>query len=204
MMLSVDPGNPCGWALWRDELSLAAYGLLDAADAGTITALLGRVLADARSCHLVVEDQWYRESEPVLDRMERGPLGDFRPVFRKRRTVGAGFDSVRKVIESRVHWEAACLIAGMSTELAPPSKWIPAMTKGHPEKTPRKRVHLVTQSRWPQLVGAITPDESAAILLGEWAIEERGGRARRRIGPTERFRGLEPARRRPKGDAPAA
>lgn len=198
-LLSVDPGRPSGWALWSSRNELVSYGLLLAVDGPAVVEFLGRLFPDCRGSHLVIEGQWYLDSERMLSRLEPGPDGAPRPVWKRERRKGAHYGAVEKVVECRRDWESACRISGMTAEVVKPGVWIPAMSKGHPAKTARDRVHAVTLARWPGLAGAMTKDESAAILLGEWALEERARWPRRGGALPARYRGLEPARRAPKG-----
>jgi len=205
-ILAVDPGDPSGWALWESGpagWALCSFGELDDPDAPTVTALLGALLVDCRGCRLVVEAQWYRDPEPRVRairrargrgksaRLWRSPSGRVFEVELEAKRGGAPWDAVAKVVASRVRWESACDLAGMDLgEPVAPGRWIPAMTKGHPERETHKRVRGVVMGRWGERFSRLGYDEAAAILLGEYWIEEQRGRVDRSTGPRRGLRGL--------------
>lgn len=205
-LLSVDPGDPSGWALWQSEADgwhLRLFGELPDPDAPTVTALLGRLLPDCRGCHFVVEGQWYRDPEPVVRAIRRAEgrgrkemrwrspsSGQLLEVDLEQRRGGAPWTAVEKVVESRVRWESACDLAGMTLhDPVAPGVWIRAMTKGHPERETHKRVRGVVMGRWGERFDRLGYDEAAAILLGEWWVEEQRGRVSRQSPPARGLRG---------------
>jgi len=207
-ILSVDPGDPSGWALWElletGAWKLLAFGELADPDGPSINTLLGRLLPDWRGAELVVEAQWYRNPEPVVrairhakgpgkrERRWRSPSsGRVLEVDIVPKRGGAPWDAVAKIVASRARWEAICGLAGLRLH-APvaPGKWIPAMTKGHPERDTHKRVRAVCNLRWAGRFDRLGYAEAAALLLGEWWIVEHRGRILRGEGPVRGRRGI--------------
>lgn len=172
-LLTVDPGNSSGWALWdRDPgaraLTLRRFGLLrlDAVD-GVLeaTELLGELSPSWLGARVVVEGQWFRC--PACHAREHG------------REAGRGstlslFRTVQRLIENRCAWQHAARMAGAEVEVASPGTWIPAVTKGLLGKSPDDRIRQRVRQEWPQLDA--TADEHPALLLGLWWAQKHRGR----------------------------
>jgi len=206
-LLSVDPGDPSGWALWTERdhrWSLDAFGELPEPRAPEVFALLGRLATDWSGASLVVEDQFYAApSTRVADIRSargRGPAGlrwrspssgrVLEVVLEADRRT-APVDAVLKLRDSADWWVAAAELAGLAIEdRAPPGRWIPAATRGWPERDSRKRVQAVASAKWGGYIERLAPDEAAAVLLGEWFIAELGDFVERRGAPRRGLRGL--------------
>ena len=160
-LLSVDPGNHSGWALWRKftrNWYVRRWGRTKGADAATIYRLMteGELSdIDWNDCHVAVEGQWFR-----LPIIKSG----------RKHYPSANFESVAKIVESRCNWVAAAQILGASIEVVPPGVWIPAMTKEARGNTPDACIKWAARQRYPDL--KMVADEHAAILLGDYVLKE--------------------------------
>ena len=205
-LVSVDPGDPSGWAYWAVEEGgrwlLRAFGELADPDGASILTLLGRVVGDCQGVDFVVEGQWYRDPEPIVRDIRRASgrgrkgtrwtspkTGRVLEVDIAAKRGGAPWDCVAKIVACRGRWESQASSAGMRLhDPVAPGRWIPATTKGHPERDTHKRIRDVTIKRYGDAFSRLGYDEAAAILLGEYWIIEHGGLVTRAGAPTRGLR----------------
>ena len=174
-LLSIDPGTNSAWALWSratgGTFHLERIGRHRIREAGSYRApnvlecqsllvdLSVALRIDWSQAHVVVEGQFFVAHRPGR--------------------TSSPWTDVECLIESRMSWQDAALAAGASTSSAAPSKWIKAMTKGFEGKTSKERIEAAVAARFGNIEVEAGGDESDAILLGAWWLEEQGLRATR-------------------------
>jgi hypothetical protein len=151
-MISVDPGVHCGWARWQCGVPVAVGHMTDP-DAVDVWTFFREHRVESPDV-LVVEGQWFNHE-------------------RAKRGEAAHFGAVAKLIESRCAWQHAAQIAGLEVHVVP-ARWVKSMCSGAPGERTTDRIKWVVERRWPE--SDWTEAERAAVLLGQFWIEQQRGR----------------------------
>lgn len=169
-LLSIDPGESSGWALYA-QLRPGRWGLLRSGrlrhpDPERIRGVLGSLVGGEDGV------DWARTIAVV-----EGQYHDRR---------GASLEHVASLMITRRQWEVQLREVGATVPRPVNPSWVLAVTRASPEADVRgtpatRRLAWVARRCYPGLAEGWQADETAAVLLGAYYLREHGQAVAQRV-----------------------